>query len=87
MEGPKGSHQRRNLSKSYGIRHKLDRELTQQEDALSALQHQVDNSDASESDCLAVRGRIEDLWGRLDNYVRWDFRQWLYREGDRSGIC
>ncbi|KAJ1151737.1 hypothetical protein NDU88_004517 [Pleurodeles waltl] len=75
----------KSLSKSYGIRKKLDHELIQQEDALVALQRQVDNGDASESDCLAVRGRIEDLWGRLDNQVRLDFRQWLFREGDHSG--
>ncbi|KAJ1125051.1 hypothetical protein NDU88_003490 [Pleurodeles waltl] len=75
------------LSKSYGIKNKLDRELTQQEDALAALQRQVDNGDASESDCLVVRGKIEDLWGRLDNYVRRDYKQRLYHEGDRSGVC
>ncbi|KAJ1137639.1 hypothetical protein NDU88_004037 [Pleurodeles waltl] len=69
------------LSKSYGIRKKLDHELMQQEDPLAALQGQVDNGDAS------VRGRIEDLWGRLDNHVRRDFRHRLFREGDRSGVC
>ncbi|KAJ1123262.1 hypothetical protein NDU88_001735 [Pleurodeles waltl] len=42
------------LSKSYGIKKRLDRELTQQEDALAALQHQVDNGDTLESDCLVV---------------------------------
>ncbi|KAJ1096075.1 hypothetical protein NDU88_001221 [Pleurodeles waltl] len=73
------------LSKSYIIRNKLGRELTQQEDILTALQHQVDNRDASETDCLAVRVRIEALWGRLDNYVHQDFRHRLYHEGDRSG--
>ncbi|KAJ1205194.1 hypothetical protein NDU88_000629 [Pleurodeles waltl] len=62
----------------------LDRDLTQQEDALAALQRQVDNGDASESYYLAVL-RIENLWGRLDNHVHWDFRQRLFREGDRSG--
>ncbi|KAJ1121968.1 hypothetical protein NDU88_000474 [Pleurodeles waltl] len=49
------------LSKSYGIRNKLDREHTEQEDAIVAQHSQVDNGDASESDCLAVRSRIEDL--------------------------
>ncbi|KAJ1083889.1 hypothetical protein NDU88_004044 [Pleurodeles waltl] len=38
------------LGKSYGIRKKLDRELTQQEDILAALQCQVDSEDASEAD-------------------------------------
>ncbi|KAJ1176463.1 hypothetical protein NDU88_001743 [Pleurodeles waltl] len=75
------------LSKSYGIRKCLDRDLKQQEDALAAIQCQVDNGDASESDCLEVRGRIVDLWGRLDNYVCWDYRQGLFRGGDRSGVC
>ncbi|KAJ1116614.1 hypothetical protein NDU88_004820 [Pleurodeles waltl] len=55
------------------------------EDVLAALQHQIDNGDASESDCLEVRGRIVDLWDRLDNYVRRNYRQWLFREGDHSG--
>ncbi|KAJ1118727.1 hypothetical protein NDU88_006914 [Pleurodeles waltl] len=72
------------LSKSYGIRKPLDQELTQQEDTLAAIQRQVDNGDASESDCLVVCGRIEDLWGRLDNYVCWDYRQRLFWEGDHS---
>ncbi|KAJ1153306.1 hypothetical protein NDU88_006067 [Pleurodeles waltl] len=57
----------------------------QQEDAFAAIQLQVDNGDASESDCFRVRGRIEDLWGRLDNNVSWDYRQRLFREGDRLG--
>ncbi|KAJ1109724.1 hypothetical protein NDU88_007084 [Pleurodeles waltl] len=42
----------RGLSKTYGIRKRLVLELTQQEDALAAIQHQVDNGDASESDYL-----------------------------------
>ncbi|KAJ1194759.1 hypothetical protein NDU88_004045 [Pleurodeles waltl] len=50
------------LSKMYGIRTRLDQELTQQEDVLAVLQRQVDNGDASESDCLEVCGRIVDLW-------------------------
>ncbi|KAJ1185445.1 hypothetical protein NDU88_002237 [Pleurodeles waltl] len=62
------------FSKMYGIRKCLDQELTQQEDVLAALQRQVDNGDASESDCLEMCGRIVDLWERLDNYVR-------------SGVC
>ncbi|KAJ1108798.1 hypothetical protein NDU88_006168 [Pleurodeles waltl] len=49
------------LSKTYGIRKRFDLGLTQQEDVLAALQCQVDNGDASESDCLEVRGRIVDL--------------------------
>ncbi|KAJ1093103.1 hypothetical protein NDU88_006212 [Pleurodeles waltl] len=40
------------LSKTYGIRKRLDQELTQQEDVLAALQRQVDNGDELESDCL-----------------------------------
>ncbi|KAJ1218683.1 hypothetical protein NDU88_006260 [Pleurodeles waltl] len=75
------------LNKTYGIRKRLDRELTQQEDVLAALQHQVDNGNASESDCLVMRGRIVDLWDRLDNCVRWNYRQRLFQEGDRSGVC
>ncbi|KAJ1193947.1 hypothetical protein NDU88_003242 [Pleurodeles waltl] len=75
------------LSKTYGIRKRLDRELTQQEDVLTALERQVHNGDASESDCLEVRGRIVDLWDRLDNYVHRNYRQRLFREGDRSGVC
>ncbi|KAJ1204053.1 hypothetical protein NDU88_007834 [Pleurodeles waltl] len=70
------------LSKTYGIRKRLDWKLTQLEDKLAALQCQVDNGDASKSDCLEVRGRIVDLWDRLDNYVRRNYRQ---REGDSSG--
>ncbi|KAJ1089985.1 hypothetical protein NDU88_003125 [Pleurodeles waltl] len=65
----------------------LDQELTQQEDVLAALQRQVDYGDASESDCLEVRGRVVDLWDRLDNYVRRNYRQRLFRERDRSGVC
>ncbi|KAJ1138945.1 hypothetical protein NDU88_005324 [Pleurodeles waltl] len=75
------------LSKTYGIRKRLDQGLTQQEDVLAALQRQVDNGDASESDCLEVRGRIVDLWERLDNYVCRNYRQRLFREGDCSGVC
>ncbi|KAJ1199756.1 hypothetical protein NDU88_003589 [Pleurodeles waltl] len=70
------------LSKTYGIRHRLDRELTSQE---ANLQGQVDNGDASEADCLEVRGRNVDLWDRLENYVSRNYRQRLFREGDRSG--
>ncbi|KAJ1156019.1 hypothetical protein NDU88_008744 [Pleurodeles waltl] len=73
------------LSKTYGIRKRLDQELTQQENVLAALQRQTDNGDAS--DCLEVRGRIVELWDRLDNYVRRNYRQRLYRKGDRSGLC
>ncbi|KAJ1185904.1 hypothetical protein NDU88_002690 [Pleurodeles waltl] len=73
------------LSKTYGIRKRLDQELTRQEYVLAALQCQVDNGDALKSDCLEVRGRIVDLWDRLDNYVRRNYRQRLFREGDRSG--
>ncbi|KAJ1092934.1 hypothetical protein NDU88_006044 [Pleurodeles waltl] len=73
------------LSKTYGIRQRLDQELTRQEEVLAATQRQVDNNDASEADCLEVRGRIVDLWDKLENYVRWNYRQRLFREGDRSG--
>ncbi|KAJ1209788.1 hypothetical protein NDU88_005161 [Pleurodeles waltl] len=75
------------LSKTYGIRKRLSRKLTQQEDALAAIQCQVDNSDTTESDCLGVRGRIVDLWGRLDNDVCREYRERLFREGDRSAVC
>ncbi|KAJ1213744.1 hypothetical protein NDU88_001375 [Pleurodeles waltl] len=75
------------LSKTYGIRKHLGRDLTQQEGVLAALQCQVDNGDASESDCLEVRGRIVDLWDRLDSYVFQNYRQQLFWEGDRSGVC
>ncbi|KAJ1145219.1 hypothetical protein NDU88_011510 [Pleurodeles waltl] len=73
------------LSKTYGIWKRLDQELIQQEDVLTALQRQIDNGDVSESVCLEVRGRIVELWDRLDSYVRQNYRQQLYREGDRSG--
>ncbi|KAJ1197299.1 hypothetical protein NDU88_001161 [Pleurodeles waltl] len=68
----------------YGIRKRLDQELKQQEDVLTALQRQIDNGNASESASIGVRGRIAELWDRLDNYVRRNYRQRLYREGDRS---
>ncbi|KAJ1213558.1 hypothetical protein NDU88_001192 [Pleurodeles waltl] len=58
------------LSKTYGIRQCLDRELPRQEEVLATLQRQVNNGDASEADCLEMRGRIVDLWDRLENYVR-----------------
>ncbi|KAJ1125985.1 hypothetical protein NDU88_004398 [Pleurodeles waltl] len=72
------------LSKTYGIRQRLDWELTRQEEVLAAIQRQVDSGDASEVDCLEVRGRIVDLWDRLENYVSRNYRQRLFREGDRS---
>ncbi|KAJ1131960.1 hypothetical protein NDU88_010290 [Pleurodeles waltl] len=78
---------RESLSKTYGIRKRLDWELTQQEDVLAALQCQVDNGGTLESDCLEVRGRIVDLWDRLDNYIHRNYRQQLFREGDRSDVC
>ncbi|KAJ1118455.1 hypothetical protein NDU88_006646 [Pleurodeles waltl] len=52
---------------------------------LTALQRQIDNGDALESACLEARGRIVELWDRLESYVRRNYRQRLYREGDRSG--
>ncbi|KAJ1150944.1 hypothetical protein NDU88_003731 [Pleurodeles waltl] len=57
------------LSKTYGIMKRLNQELTQQEDSLTALQRQIDNGDVSESACLLVRGRIVELWDRLDSFV------------------
>ncbi|KAJ1199802.1 hypothetical protein NDU88_003634 [Pleurodeles waltl] len=62
-----------------------EEELAQQEVALNTLQHQIDKGDASEAESRVVRGRIGALWSRLDDYVSKDFRQRLYREGDRSG--
>ncbi|KAJ1170599.1 hypothetical protein NDU88_002472 [Pleurodeles waltl] len=38
------------LTKTYGIRKKLDQEMAQQEDALNALQRQIDNGDALEAE-------------------------------------
>ncbi|KAJ1172404.1 hypothetical protein NDU88_004251 [Pleurodeles waltl] len=38
------------LAKTYGIRKKLDWELAQQEDALNALQRQIDNDGALENE-------------------------------------
>ncbi|KAJ1084387.1 hypothetical protein NDU88_004536 [Pleurodeles waltl] len=73
------------LTKTYGIRKKLELELTQQEDAPGALQHQIDNGGTLEAESQVVRACIGALWGRLDSYVRKDFRQRLHREGDRSG--
>ncbi|KAJ1083255.1 hypothetical protein NDU88_003414 [Pleurodeles waltl] len=73
------------LTKTYGIRKKLDQELAQQEDALNTLQRQIDSGVASEAESRVVCGCIGALWSRLDNYVRKDFRQQLYRERDRSG--
>ncbi|KAJ1169669.1 hypothetical protein NDU88_001560 [Pleurodeles waltl] len=61
------------LAKTYGIRKKLDQELAQQEDALDALQCQIDNGDALENESRVVRGHIGALWSRLDSYVRKDF--------------
>ncbi|KAJ1117102.1 hypothetical protein NDU88_005302 [Pleurodeles waltl] len=49
------------LSKTYGIRQRLDRQLTQQEEVLAAIQRQVDSGNALEVDCLEVRDRIVDL--------------------------
>ncbi|KAJ1215198.1 hypothetical protein NDU88_002807 [Pleurodeles waltl] len=72
-------------SKTYGIRQCLDREVTHQEEVLAALQRQVESGDASEVDCLEVRGSIVDLWDRLETYVRWNYRQRLFQEEDRSG--
>ncbi|KAJ1164111.1 hypothetical protein NDU88_004557 [Pleurodeles waltl] len=73
------------LSKTYGIRKRLDQEVARQEKVLTALQHQIDNGYSSESACLEVGGRIVELWDRLDSYVRRNYRQQLYRKGDRSG--
>ncbi|KAJ1098820.1 hypothetical protein NDU88_003927 [Pleurodeles waltl] len=73
------------LAKTYSIQKKLDQVLVQQEDALNALQCQIDNGDALENESRVVRGRIGALWSRLDTYVRKDFRQRLHCEGDRSG--
>ncbi|KAJ1119341.1 hypothetical protein NDU88_007527 [Pleurodeles waltl] len=73
------------LTKAYGIRKKLDLELTQKEDTLGALQHQIANGGALEAESQVVRARIGALWGRLDSYVHKDFRQLLHHEGDRSG--
>ncbi|KAJ1143677.1 hypothetical protein NDU88_009982 [Pleurodeles waltl] len=73
------------LSKTYAIRQHLERELTRQEEELATLQRQVDNVDTSEVDCFEVRGRIVDLWDRLENYARRNYRQRLFREGDHSG--
>ncbi|KAJ1103573.1 hypothetical protein NDU88_000994 [Pleurodeles waltl] len=72
-------------SKTYGIRKRLDQELTRQEDVLTALQRQIDNGYTPESACLEVRGRIVELWDRLDSYVPRNYRQQLYQEGDRLG--
>ncbi|KAJ1140869.1 hypothetical protein NDU88_007207 [Pleurodeles waltl] len=63
------------LSKTYGVRQRLDRELTHQKEVLAAILRQVDNGDASEADCFEVRGRIVDLWDRLENYVSRNYRQ------------
>ncbi|KAJ1152068.1 hypothetical protein NDU88_004846 [Pleurodeles waltl] len=58
------------LSKTCGIRKRLEQELTRQVNVLTALQRQIDNGDAPESACLEMRGRIVELWDRLDSYVR-----------------
>ncbi|KAJ1109874.1 hypothetical protein NDU88_007231 [Pleurodeles waltl] len=73
------------LTKKYAIWKKLDQELAEQDDALSALQRQIDNGDALEAESRVVRGHIGALWSRLDSYVLKDFRQRLHHEGDRSG--
>ncbi|KAJ1180122.1 hypothetical protein NDU88_005346 [Pleurodeles waltl] len=73
------------LAKTHGIWKKLDQELAQKEDALNALQRQLDNGGALENEGRAVRGRIGALWSRLDSYVCKDFRQRLHCEGDRAG--
>ncbi|KAJ1206105.1 hypothetical protein NDU88_001514, partial [Pleurodeles waltl] len=73
------------LSKTYGIRKRLDQELTRQEDVLTALQREIDNGVASESAWLELRCRIVELWDRLDSFFHWNYRQRLYWEGNRSG--
>ncbi|KAJ1201148.1 hypothetical protein NDU88_004963 [Pleurodeles waltl] len=75
----------KSLAKTYGIWKKLDRELAQQQDALNALQRQIDDGDVLENESRVVCDRICALWSRLDSYVRKDFRQRLHREGDRCG--
>ncbi|KAJ1204018.1 hypothetical protein NDU88_007799 [Pleurodeles waltl] len=57
------------LSKTYGIRKRLDWKLTQQEDLLAALQRQVDNGDASESDCLEAQTEELEWEVSLDDLV------------------
>ncbi|KAJ1145706.1 hypothetical protein NDU88_011991 [Pleurodeles waltl] len=52
------------LAKTYGIWKKLDRELEQQEDALNAIQRQIDNEDMLENESRVVHGRI-GKWPRV----------------------
>ncbi|KAJ1109295.1 hypothetical protein NDU88_006657 [Pleurodeles waltl] len=73
------------FGKSYGIRKKLERELMQQEDLLATLQSHVGSREVEEAGHREAHRRIEAIWNRQDSYVCKDFRQWLYREGDRSG--
>ncbi|KAJ1153058.1 hypothetical protein NDU88_005825 [Pleurodeles waltl] len=64
---------------------KLEREITQQEDVLTSLQSRVTSGDVSEADCRLTHAKIGAMWNRLDSYIRKDYRQRLYREGDCSG--
>ncbi|KAJ1213800.1 hypothetical protein NDU88_001431 [Pleurodeles waltl] len=63
----------------------MEQELTQQEDALTALQSRMSSGDVSEADCHRTHAKIGVIWNRLDSYIRKDYRQWLYCEGDLLG--
>ncbi|KAJ1170451.1 hypothetical protein NDU88_002328 [Pleurodeles waltl] len=77
----------KSFGKSYGIREKLEQELTQQEDVLAALQYGEASGDVSETDCREMHAKIGAIWNRLDSYIRRDYRQRLYHKGDRWGAC
>ncbi|KAJ1117669.1 hypothetical protein NDU88_005866 [Pleurodeles waltl] len=74
--------------KVYGVRRKLEEELTQQEGALELLQSREGDGAVDAPGLLEVHKRIEVVWNRLDNLVHRDYRDYrqrLHREGDQLG--
>ncbi|KAJ1082260.1 hypothetical protein NDU88_002428 [Pleurodeles waltl] len=77
--------QGQSLGKSYGIRKKLEQELTKQEGILTTLQSREGKSNVDEASHQKAHRRIGVIWNRLDSYVSKDYRQQLHPEGDRWG--
>ncbi|KAJ1117024.1 hypothetical protein NDU88_005225, partial [Pleurodeles waltl] len=74
------------LGKTYGIRRKVERELTLQNDTLAQLQSRGGDCDAGDAGLLEALRLVEATRNRLDCYVRKDYRQRLHREGERSRL-
>ncbi|KAJ1170710.1 hypothetical protein NDU88_002583 [Pleurodeles waltl] len=72
------------LAKTYGIRKKLDRELAQQEDALNALQCQIDNGGALENESQSMRGRIGPSIEPLAIRLRKRLQNWSIQIGAKT---